>query len=70
MASYEEIQTWVKARHGYVPKTCWIAGIKAQHGLTTRIAPNRESRQYRVHPCPLSKKASIEAAFRHFGMIK
>ena len=70
MATYKEIRERVKISAGFVPKTCWIADVKAQHGLTTREAPNRESSAYRVHPCPPKKKGAIEAAFRHFGMIK
>jgi hypothetical protein len=69
MASYAKIQAWVKTTHGYVPKTCWIADVKAQHGLTTRLAANRASLEYRVHPCPPAKRVSIEAAVRYFGMI-
>jgi hypothetical protein len=70
MATYRQIQDRVKATAGYVPKTCWIADVKAQHGLTTRQAPNRFSATSREHPCPLERKASIEAAMRHFDMIK
>ncbi len=68
MATYKQIQDHVRQRNGYVPKTCWIADIKSQHGLTTRRAPNRQSNK-RVHPCPVNKRADIEATFRHFGMI-
>ena len=70
MATYRQIQNRVKAAAGYVPKTCWIADIKAQHGLTARKAPNRFSPTSREYPCPPNKKGSIEAAMRHFGMIK
>lgn len=70
MATYQEIQKRVKAAAGYVPKTCWIADVKARHGLATRPAPNRFSPNSREHPCPPDKKASIEAAMRHFGMIE
>lgn len=70
MATYRQIQDRVKAKAGYVPKTCWIAHVKAQHGLTTRQAPNRFSPSSREHPCPPDKKASIEAAMRHFEMLE
>jgi hypothetical protein len=69
MATYRQIQEQVKAVAGYVPKTCWIADVKAQHRLTERQAPNRQSPTIRAYPCPPDKRSSIEAAMRHFGMI-
>jgi hypothetical protein len=32
MLTYREIQKITKSRFGFVPKTCWIADIKAEHG--------------------------------------
>ena len=69
MATYLQIQDRVRASAGYVPKTCWIADVKARHGLTTRQAPNRFSPTSREYPCPPDKIGPIEAAMRHFGMI-
>ncbi|OZA92340.1 MAG: hypothetical protein B7X57_08445 [Erythrobacter sp. 34-65-8] len=69
MATYREIQDRVRALVGYTPKTCWIADVKSQHGLTSRTASNRLTND-RVHPCPADKKTDIEAALRQFGMIK
>jgi hypothetical protein len=69
MATYRQIQDRVKTSAGYVPKTCWIADVKEKHGLTRRQAPNRQTAA-RMYPCPADKKISIEAALRHFGMIK
>lgn len=68
MATYQEIQDWVKRRYGFVPKTCWIADVKAQCGLPVRRAPNRRGIQ-RLAPCPPGKIEAIKAAFLHFGMI-
>ncbi len=62
MPTYKEVQARVKAVHGFVPKTCWIAHVKAMHGLTGRTAPNRISANRRIHPCPPDKQMAIEAA--------
>ena len=68
MATYKQIQTWVKQKYGFVPKTCWIADVKHQCGLPMRQAPNRKDAG-RVYPCPAEKKQVILDALRHFGMI-
>ena len=68
MAKYWEVQDWVKAQHGFVPETCWIAHCKELAGLPLGAAPNRRGEQ-RVKPCPPAKRDAIMAAFRHFGMI-
>jgi hypothetical protein len=70
MATYRQIQDHVRATANYVPKTCWIANVKNDYGLTTRSAPNRHSATGRIHPCPSDKRNSIEQALRYFGMIK
>lgn len=69
MATYKEIQAWVKQNYGFVPETCWIADVKNQCGLSMREAPNRIGIS-RVKPCPPEKIGAIRAALRHFGMIK
>ena len=69
MATYRQIQDWVKAKHGFVPKTCWIAHCKELAGLPVREAPNRSGEE-REEPCPREAKCdAIMAAFRHFGMV-
>ena len=68
MATYGEVQCWVKAKHGFVPKTCWIAHCKELAGLPVREASNRKA-QRRAVPCPPARREPIMAAFRHFGMI-
>jgi hypothetical protein len=67
MATYEEIQDYVRERHGYTPKTCWIAHVKELNGLVVRKAPNRAGA--RVYPCPPAHQAEITEALRHFGML-
>jgi hypothetical protein len=69
LATYREIQDYIRAAHGFVPQTCWIAHVLADHGRTTRPAPNRLTPDARAKPCPPVKRPAIEAALRHFGMI-
>ncbi len=68
IATYQQLQAWVKRYHGFVPKTCWIAHCKELNGLPVRRAPNRRG-SGRMVPCPLAKRAAIKAAFRHFGIL-
>ena len=68
MATYKQIQDWVKQRYGFIPKTCWIAHVKDISGLPMRKAPNRQGTA-RVEPCPLNKVEPIRSALRHFVMI-
>ena len=69
MATYHQIQKYIRAKYGYQPKTCWIADVKEQVGLPVRRAWNRLSNERQV-PCPSEKVAAILDAFRHFGMIE
>ena len=69
MATYKQIQHYVRQRYGFLPSTCWIAHVKADHGLTKRITPNRKSRSERQNPCPDRKRPAIEAALHHFAMM-
>lgn len=69
MATYKEIQKRVKEQNGFVPKTCWIADVKSNYGLTSRIAANRLSSEKRAHPCPPEKQEAIELALKYFKMI-
>jgi len=70
MATYREIQEWVRQHHGFVPETCWIAHVKADRGLTKAVAPNRLAAQGRARPCPPAKRAAIESALRRFGLLR
>ena len=69
MPTYKQIQATVKQVAGFTPKTCWIADLKEQKGLTTRAAPNRRSATSRGYPCPETKREGILKAFRQLGMI-
>lgn len=70
MATYEEIQMTTKELFGFVPKTCWIADVKADFGLTTRFAPNRVSHTRRKHPCPVGKRDALIQVLAHLRMIR
>jgi hypothetical protein len=69
MATYKQIQEYIKAKYGFQPKTCWIADVKEQEGLYVKHAWNR-TRNERQVPCPPEKIEYIRAALRHFRMIK
>lgn len=68
MATYVQIQEYVKKKHGFVPQTCWIAHIKELSGLSVGRAHNRHSSR-RIKPCPPSKVAPIREALEHFHML-
>ncbi|MCW4002377.1 MAG: hypothetical protein NWE95_00480 [Candidatus Bathyarchaeota archaeon] len=68
MATYREIQLYVKRKHGFVPKTCWIAHVKELCHIPLRKAWNRKGE--RPHRCPKDKIDKIKEAFEHFGMIE
>jgi len=68
MATYRQIQWYVRTRHGFVPLTGWIAHVKELQGLPVRPAPNRRGTERRW-PCPADKRAAIEAALCHVGVL-
>jgi len=68
MATYREIQAYVKAQYDFVPKTCWIAHAKEIAGLDVEPAWKRQSSKRQV-PCPPDKVKPILVAFRHFKML-
>lgn len=70
MATYKEIQEFVKKKYGQSVKTCWIADMKENCGLPKRVANNRLNSYSKVNPCPEDKKLLIKEAFLHFEMIK
>ena len=65
MATYAEIQDFVRKRAGRTVKTCWIAHVKELLGLTLRRAPNRSDPKHRLHPCPEWARPLIETALSH-----
>jgi hypothetical protein len=69
MATDAEIQKFVQRHHGFIPKTGWIAHVKAVHGIPTLRGAHRARRNRDIEPCPPEKREAIEAALRHFGVI-
>ncbi|ANO89647.1 hypothetical protein KV337_003890 [Escherichia coli] len=69
MATYKQIQEYVKANHGVSVKTCHIAHVKHMHGFKMKKAPNRISPDSKVYECPVNYVTFIEQAMKHFGMI-
>lgn len=69
MATYHEIAAWVGVNYGFIAQPCWIADVKASHGLTTRQAHNRIDPERKVKPCPPNRRGPIERALMHFGMV-
>lgn len=69
MATYKEIQEYIKVNFGYTPKTCWIAHSKEVYGLSPKVANNRNDINKREFPCPAEKLEDIRQAFLHFEML-
>lgn len=69
MATYREIIDRIRQIDGFVAQTCWIADVKASHGLTRGASSNRVDPDRKVKPCPPAKRAAIERALMHFGMV-
>lgn len=68
MATYVQIQEFIKKKYAYSAKSCWIADVKNQFGLIKRVAHNRISSE-RKYPCPENKKNHVIDALRYFKMI-
>ncbi|MGF6758233.1 hypothetical protein P3T16_005654 [Paraburkholderia sp. GAS42] len=66
MATYKDIQDYVKTEHGIVVQTCWIAHVKELCGLTLRSG----RATMRIKPCPPQWRQAIEEAMRHFFWLK
>jgi hypothetical protein len=69
MATYKQIQAYVKDKYGYFPKSCWIAHVKELSGLHPKASPNRHSISNRTNPCPVEKQADLKDALCHFNML-
>lgn len=61
MASYRQIQTWVKSYYSFAPKICCISDVMSDCGLTKWPAPNRLDSLSRQYPCPDDKCPAILA---------
>jgi len=69
MATYAQIEKWVRETHGWsIQHDGWIAHCKERAGLEPRPAWNR-AEDGRAVECPPHRRAGIIAAFRRFGML-
>ncbi|OOV83835.1 hypothetical protein [Acinetobacter sp. ANC 5600] len=66
MATYKQIQEFIKGKHGITAQPCWIAHVKSEHGVAMRS--NRQGKE-RVKPCPEKHRDKVEEALKHFKMI-
>lgn len=69
MATYREMQAYIKKTYGFSAQSCWIAHVKKLCGLEVKPSPNRHSLHERVKPCPQEKQDAISQTLRHFDMI-
>ena len=69
MATYKQIEEYVRKNYGFRPKTCWIAYMKELCGLPVKVAHNRYSESERTNPCPIDKQEAIREAFKYFYML-
>jgi hypothetical protein len=70
MATYREIQAWVKKQHGFVPKTCWIAHVMSEHNLITRQASNRMEGEISVPRQQTRRNRRRAQAFQNTNFVK
>jgi hypothetical protein len=70
MATYGDIQNWVRQNFSFVPKSCWIAHVMTDFKLTTRVAGNRLHPTERTNPCPSGwRRDAIVLALAHFELL-
>ena len=65
--TYRDIRASVYSRHGFSPRTGWIAHVK-ELSLKVRSAHNRRDSR-RVDPCPPERRGAIEEALRYFRIL-
>jgi hypothetical protein len=64
--SPQEIQKWVRERHGFTPELAWIAHCKELYGIPVYVSVSRRD----AERCPADKQVAIKQAFQHFGLLK
>ena len=69
MDTYKQIQKYVKQKHGFVPKPCWIAHTKELMDIPLRKGKPRKGKE-RAVKCPEDKLDAIKKAIEHFGLLK
>lgn len=53
--TYKKIQKYYKHQYKTTIKTCWIADVRRELGLPTRLAYNRKNQNFVIYPCPKGK---------------
>jgi hypothetical protein len=69
VATYKQIQKYVRNTSRVYVATCWIAHVKEICGLNPIPAKNRINNKIRVNPCPTNRILNIKNALKHFKMI-
>jgi hypothetical protein len=69
MATYKQIQDYIREKYGYIPRGTWIAHMKEICGLNPPVAHTRRSLDKRVNPCPPHKQEDIREAFVYFKLL-
>ncbi len=70
MVTYEQIRCDVRNSTGKTMHNCWIAHVKELNGLAPKAAPNRNSLNERVEPCPDHIRPLVEASIRLLCLLK
>jgi len=70
-ATYTEIKAWIQKEYGLKVSSLYVAQVKQKHGINEHECHNKpKSENSRQPKCPPEKEAAIEAALKHFKMIK
>ncbi|MFZ1725395.1 MAG: hypothetical protein WBO29_06240 [Albidovulum sp.] len=71
MATYQEIQHWVKENHGFSAQPCWISEVKAAALGLPHPEQNRDGtprKKQMKQPLTASKRSAILEAFAVLGI--
>ena len=69
MATYKQIQEYIKEKYGLIAHTSYIAEVKRKHGIKMiNVRSNEDTLKKAKHPTQEMTKA-IEDALIHFGVI-
>lgn len=69
IATYPEIQEYIKKKYGLNVSNLYIAQIKNKIGIKERKNYNIGEGKSRIPTCPPEKEAAIMDAFRYFNLI-
>jgi len=66
MATYKEIQEWIKTNYGFIPQAHLIVEAKRVCGIAGNVAPNRKEP---ISTFSEDKLEPFKKAFEHFNML-